>query len=243
MIRIAICDDDEQELARSYSLLTQYQQNYPQYEIEIYSFTASLELLCYVAEHGSFDVLLLDIYMAGQLGTDVARELRRLGYHGEIIFLTTSRDHSLEAYEVDAAQYLIKPYEEERLFTALNKVIERINVENSSIISLKTSDGIARLRPREVVYTKTGRNNYQIIHIIKGKTLEVRMTSMELFELLSQSKFFVRCGAAMNLNLKYIRQISKEAIIFDNGEHLVYPYRSYQKLKDEFLHFQMDTDD
>lgn len=243
MINIALCDDELKELENTYNLLKQYMYEHADYEIKIYLFSAPLELLSYVEEHGGFDVLLLDIYLAGMLGTDAARELRRLGDDGEIIFLTTSKDHSLDAFEVDAAQYLVKPYKDTMLFAALDKVMKRINVDRRKIITLKTTEGITRLSPRNIVFTETGRNNYQIIHIIQGKTLEVRMTASELFELLSQSKFFIRCGVSLNLNLKYIRQISKDIIIFDTGERLAYPYRAYQKLKEEFLRFQMSEED
>ncbi len=243
MISIAICDDKFQELERAHSLLTRYMQEHPQYEITIHSFSAPLELLSYVEEHGGFDILLLDIYMAGILGTDVARELRQRGDNAEIIFITTSRDHAIEAFEVDATQYLIKPYAEAGIFAALDKVMQHINKDRRVIMTLKTSEGIIRLALRDVVFTETGRNNYQIIHTIQKKKMEVRMTALELFELLSQNKFFVRCGASINLNLKYIRQISKDAITFDTGEQLAYPYRAYQTLKEAFLRFQMRTED
>jgi len=243
MIRIAICDDEPQELEKAGSLLTKYAFEHPQYEIKISYFFAPFELLANIEEHGGFDVLLLDVYLAGMLGTETARELRHLGYDGEIIFITRSREHSLTAFEVDAAQYLIKPYNEDRIFAALDKVIRHINVERRDVITLKTSDGITRLAPRDVVFTETGRKNCQIIHTVQGKKLEVRMKASEIFELLSQNKFFVRCGVSINLNLKYIRQISKDTIIFDTGEHLAYPYRAYQKLREEFLRFQMSTED
>ena len=243
MISIAICDDESHELERAHSFLTKYIQEHPQYEITIHSFSAPLELLSYVVEHGGFDILLLDIYMAGMLGTDAARELRQLGDNGEFIFITTSRDHAIEAFEVEAAQYLIKPCTEMGIFAALDKVIQRINRDKRVIVTLKTSEGITRLAIQDVVFTETGRNNYQIVHTIQGKKLEVRMTAKELFELLSQNKFFVRCGASINLNLKYVRQISKDTITFDNGEHLVYPYRAYHKLKEQFLRFQMFTEE
>jgi DNA-binding LytR/AlgR family response regulator len=239
MIELAICDDESQEIERTRGMILQYIKAHPQYEIKIHTFSAPLELLSFVEESGGFDVLLLDIYMSGIKGTDAARELRSLGDEGEIIFLTTSRDHSLEAFEVNAAQYLVKPYLEESLFAALNKVMKRIEVDRRAKIVLKTSEGISRIAPRDVVYTETSRNNYQWIHTIQGQKLEVRMTSAELFTLLSVNKFFIRCGVSLNLNLKYIRQISKNTISFDTGEQIAYPYRSYKKLKEEFLRFQM----
>lgn len=242
-MRIAICDDEQQELEKTQRLLGQYINEHPQYEINIYSFSAPIELLDYITEQGEFDVLLLDVYMPGILGTDAARELRNLGYEGEIIFITTSRDHSLDAFEVDAAQYLVKPYTEAAIFAALDKVFKRINTGKQDTIVIKTSEGIIRLAPNNVVFTETGRNNYQIIHMIQRKTVEVRMTASELFELFSKNKSFIRCGASLNLNLKYIRQISKERITFDTGEYTSYPYRAYQKLKEDFLQFQMTIDD
>jgi len=239
MINIAICDDESKELDCAEKLLTRYINENKQFEIKTYSFSAPLEMLSYIEEHGGFDLILLDIYMAGILGTDVARELRHFGDDVEIIFLTTSRDHSLDAFEVDAAQYLVKPYSEESFFSALNKVISRINVERRTIITFKTTDGISRISPRDVVFTETGKNNYQVIHTIQGKKLEVRMTSSEIFDLFSQNKFFIRCGSSLNFNLKYIRQISKEAITLDTGDCIAYPYRAYSKLKEDFLRFQM----
>jgi DNA-binding LytR/AlgR family response regulator len=243
MISIAICDDEPQELVNAQTLLTKYAYEHPQYKINTCSFLAPLELLSYISEQGGFDVLLLDVYMAGILGTEAARELRQLGDEAEIIFLTTSKDHAIDAFEVDATQYLVKPYTEARLFAALDKAIGSINIERRCIIALKTSEGITRLAPRDVVFTETGRNNYQIIHTTKGKMLEVRMTASELFELLSQNKYFIRCGASLNLNLKYIRQISKQCITFDTGERLAYPYRAHHTLKEEFLRFQMSAED
>jgi DNA-binding LytR/AlgR family response regulator len=243
MIRIAICDDEIQEIDRTHSCLAAYMQKHPQFEIKVHSFSAPLELLSFVAKNGGFDILLLDIFMAGMLGTDTARELRQLGDNSEIIFITTSRDHAIEAFEVEAAQYLVKPYAESGIFAALDKIIQRIDRERRLIVTLKTSEGITRLALRDVVFTETGRNNYQIVHTIQGRKMEVRMTASELFELLSQNKFFVRCGVSLNLNLKYIRQISKNTITFDTGEYITYPYRSYQKLKEEFLRFQMFTEE
>lgn len=243
MIKIAICDDESQQLVYAQELLMKYASEHPQYEIEASIFTAPLELLTCIAEQGGFDVLLLDVYMAGMLGTDAARELRSLGDNAEIIFLTSSREHAIAAFEVDAAQYLVKPYPAEELFKALDKILLRVVGERRADITLKTPEGITRIALRDVVFTETSRNNYQVIHMIQGKKHEVRMTALELFELLSQNKFIVRCGVSLNLNLKYIRQISKEAITLDTGDRLAYPYRAYQKLKDDFLRFQMSAED
>lgn len=243
MLSIAICDDDIKEQQRAQHYITKYLQAHPQYQMVTISFAASLELLHYVEEEGGFDLYLLDVYMPGMLGTDAARELRQLDDKGEIIFLTTSRDHAVDAFEVDATQYLVKPYAESALFSALDKVLRRLNVEKRHMIMLKSSEGSVRLFTRDVLFTASGRNNYQIIHTIDGTKVEVRITASHLFDLLSPGKSFIRCGASVNVNLRYIRQITKERIIFDSGEQLTYPYRVYQNLKEQFLRFQMSVEE
>lgn len=241
MIKIGVCDDDPLECARARGLLLRYTQEHAQYEAAIVTFSSSLELLSHVDKEGGFDLLFLDVYMDGMIGTDAARELRKLGDMGEIIFLTSSREHALDAFEVDAAQYLIKPYSEGAFISAIDKVFHRLNEEKRHMITLKTKGGIVRLFSRNVVFTETSRNNYQIIHTIQGEKLEVRMTTGELFEMLSHNKVFVKCGASISLNLKYVRQIKKSLVILDSGEQLTYPYRSYPMLKEKFLQYQMTT--
>lgn len=167
MINIAICDDNMEECKFIRNLLTLYANRFQQYEIDIYEFSAPLELLTYISNKGGFDILILDIYMPGILGTEVARDLRKLGDDCEIIFITTSREHAIEAFEV-------------------------------------------------------------------------RMTSKNMFELFCKNKSFIRCGASISLNLKYVRKISKDSIIFDTGMKLLYPYRVHKELKEAFLNFQMD---
>ena len=242
MIRIGICDDEKEELERVEYCIRRYKQVRSKYEMSMTTFSSPMELLHHVEKLGGFDIYLLDIYMAGMLGTDTAREIRLMDNNGEIIFLTTSRDHALDAFEVEAVHYLVKPYTENRLFSALDKVIDRMNVERRHMITLKSSEGTVRLSTRDVVYTESGRNNYQIIHTIQGERLEVRMTASVLFDLLSPAKSFIRCGASLNLNLRFIRQITKNLIIFDSGEQITYPYRAYQNLKEEFLQFQMSAE-
>lgn len=235
MIRIGICDDNSQEQEEVVSLVKEYNEDNPCYNITVRLFSTPIDMLSHIEEHGGFDVLFLDVFMPGMLGTDAARELRQLGEQSEIIFITRSRDHALDAFEVEATQYLIKPYSKSEIYLVLDKVMHRINKDRREIITLKTPNGYTRISPREVVFTQTERNNYQSIYTIQGNRLEVRMTTLKLFELFSNNKYMIRCGVSLNVNLKYIRQISKDSITFDTGQTISYPYRAYRKLKEEFL--------
>lgn len=243
MIKIAICDDDKNQLEHAETCLLEYKSAHPHVDIRSNSFSSSMDLLAYVEENGSFDIYLLDIFMPGYLGTDTARQLRKLGDKGKIIFVTSSRDHALEAFEVEASQYLVKPYQEADCAKVLDKVFDMFDLERRHYVTLKTACGMIRLYTRNVLYTESGRKNYQIIHLLNKERIEVRMTSAELYDLLSPSSYIVRCGASININMKFVRQVTKDKIIFDTGEQISYPYRSYQKLKEEFLSLHLDKED
>ncbi|AVO48409.1 DNA-binding response regulator [Melaminivora suipulveris] len=67
------------------------------------------------------DVLLLDVRMPGMDGMALAHELQRLPEPPAIVFVTAHADHALDAFELDAADYLTKPVRLERLQQALAK--------------------------------------------------------------------------------------------------------------------------
>jgi two-component system response regulator AlgR len=80
--------------------------------------TQAIELL----RKQSFDVALLDIHMPGADGLTLARTLRELPRAPAIVFVTAHAEHAVQAFEIEAADYLTKPVRLERLQQALQKV-------------------------------------------------------------------------------------------------------------------------
>lgn len=243
MIRVGICDDQPQDIEVIHKLLKNYNLLHQDCEFDIYTFTTPLEMLSFITEQGTFEILLLDIYMQGISGIDVAKELRASRDDIAIIFITSSVEHSIDAFGVDAAHYIVKPVNEDMVFQALDKVILGKELRQRKKIIIKTSDGINRLAMNEIVFTKPSKKNYQAIHTMHGETIEVRMTAEELFQLFSSDEHFFKCGAALVLNLQYVRKITKEYILLDTDEKLAFPYRSYQSLKEQFLNLYMNETD
>lgn len=71
------------------------------------------------------DVVFLDISMPGASGLQLAEALHKLKNPPAIVFVTAYSDHAVEAFDVDAVDYLMKPVEEARLDRAIEKVIAR----------------------------------------------------------------------------------------------------------------------
>ena len=82
-----------------------------------------------------FDVLLLDINMPGLSGLEIAAYLRTLSPSPAVIFVTALAKHAIEAFELSAVDYLLKPVRQERLQTALEKAVVHVRPAVASPVS------------------------------------------------------------------------------------------------------------
>ena len=76
-------------------------------------------------QHQSFDAVLLDIHMPGVDGLALAKLMAGLPQPPAVVFVTAHAGHAVQAFELDAVDYLTKPVRLERLRQALQKV-ERV---------------------------------------------------------------------------------------------------------------------
>src|SRR4051794_39699303 len=75
------------------------------------------------------DLVFLDVQMPGLTGFEVARRLLDTRAPSHIIFVTAYDQHAIEAFEVNAVDYLLKPVEQTRLETAIERARRRVSVE------------------------------------------------------------------------------------------------------------------
>jgi two-component system, LytTR family, response regulator len=87
------------------------------------SLPGSLEALEYFRQGGKADLLLLDIEMPHLSGLELARLLPQPA--PEVIMVTTHRDFAVDAFEVQAADYLVKPVDLSRFTQAIHRVLDR----------------------------------------------------------------------------------------------------------------------
>ena len=236
MIRVAICDDEPQELEKADSLLKKYAYEHPQYEMKTDSFSSPLEMLHYISENGGFDVLLLDVYLPGILGTEAAQELRNMGDNCQIIFLTTSRDHAVDAFSLNAAHYLVKPYSEKEFFGAFDKVIDNLEKRGGAYITVKSTDGISRVDLDKLIYSEAN-NHLQRLYLSDGRTISVRKSSAEFYGLLEEDPRFYKCGSTYIINMDYIVELSSKNVGFSTGAKIPILSRKYTDFKKRYMDY------
>ena len=104
---IAICDDQEKELAALESLLSAWQKE-RQHPVRVKIFRNAVDLLD-AARRENFTLYLLDVLMPGMNGMVAAREIRQFDAAAELVFLTATPTFAYESYSVHALEYLLKP--------------------------------------------------------------------------------------------------------------------------------------
>lgn len=113
-------------------------------------------------QHQQFDVLLLDIHMPGADGLALARLLQKLPEAPALIFVTAHAEYALQAFELEATDYLTKPVRLERLQAALQKVARRMAARGVVAAEAAHEDALIiqergrteRVPLRQVVYFK-----------------------------------------------------------------------------------------
>lgn len=236
MLQIALCDDEPEELSRIETLLVDYAKNCPDQQFCHRCFTSMESLLVYLEVRPGFDLLLLDVCLPEKNGIEAARELRASGCVTPIIFLTSSREYAVEAYEVEALQYLLKPVAPPDFAKAMNKAFEHVVTDHRRYFLCKADGVLHRIPLREIVYSEA-QGNYQCLRLTDGRELSVRMTVSELAQSLSQYPDFARCGTPYIVNLAHISDLSSRQLRLETGKVLWIPRGAYAELKERYFQF------
>ncbi len=236
-MRIAICDDETVILEEVSSYIKKYSKLCGKLELEVFPFNSASSLLNSLEDGASFDIFLLDVYIGDEMGTDLARELRRKGIESPIVFLTTSIEHAPESLETDTLRYLIKPLNPEKFYGAMDVAVEKAKKLSSKFIRLKTENGVENINISNILYTES-RSHYQYLNFTHDGQVRARMTVSELFEQLSQYGGFVRGGSAYIINLNKVKSVSAGEVCFNNNTKLFLPRGAHNPIKEAFWELQ-----
>ena len=187
-------------------------------------FESAQAFLFHYEEHKDYDVLLLDIEMPGMDGMSMARAIRRENEAVQIVFVTGYSDYIAEGYEVAALHYLMKPVSRDKLFTVLNRALERRQREERCL-NLELGGEMVRIPFYDIRYLDV-RQNYVTIHAKAEYTVK---RSLNEFEKELDDRFF-RAGRSLIINLKYIRRVTKTEVSLSDGTLLPLPRGAYEPL-------------
>lgn len=236
MYHIALCDDETAELDRTEKILNSYREQHPECDFSVERFHDAEKLLRMIQEKEySPNLLFIDIYMPGKQGIDAARELREMGNECRIVFLTTSKEFALEAFRVDAFQYLVKPTSEKDFFRILDKFIKETS-ETEKYLLFKAEGSVRKIAAQDIIYCEA-QKRHQYIYLTDGTCLLQNMTLAKIYTMLSDNQEFVRVGISYIINLKHIVSLNARELLLDDGKKIYLPRGAYQGLKEQYFDY------
>lgn len=213
MITVAICDDEKYIADQIMKLASDFFR-VKNMEVSMICFASGEELLkC----DRDIDILFLDIQMKGIGGMEAARELRRRGFKGYIIFITILKEMVFQSFEVQAYDYLVKPIRERQFGKTMERLIA--SMKNVSEEKLLVQKGYERsiIAFDEIVYCEIiDRKVY--LHLASSEVVDF-YDRIENLETRLDGRFF-RCHRSFLINLKYLKSYKNGMAYMENGEEI-----------------------
>jgi DNA-binding LytR/AlgR family response regulator len=182
-------------------------------------FTKTSAALQYLQKN-PVQLLFLDIKMPAISGIDFYKSLE---HKPMLIFTTSYSEYALESYELNAVDYLLKPFTLSRFEKAVEKAREIYNLvhhatvaEQSKHLMLKVDYGVVKVVLADILFIE-GLDNYLKIHLKNQLPIVVRMTMKILLEKLSE-KEFIRVHRSYIVPIHRIESVKQRIITIDGEE-------------------------
>ena len=193
--------------------------------------TEALRLL----QERAVDAVFLDIRRPGLSGVDLARVLSRFKAPPAVVFVTAYDDHAVDAFELGAVDYVLKPVRDDRLSEAVRRVVGAraggpAPVDDDIAVEL---GGVTRFVPRSSVGYVEAHGDYARLHTAAGSHL-VRVPLTTLEESWKDAGF-VRIHRSLLVALQHVEEVRMDAgrcTVVVGGTELVVSRRHTRELRD-----------
>lgn len=235
MLHLAICDDRMEDRKRLCRLLKEYGQ-YNNLELTVDQWSTGEDLLRAFAP-GHYHLLFLDIYMKQLNGVETARTLREQDENCAIVFVTTSPEHAVDGFNVNALHYLLKPITAAQLDTVFQR-LTRLQKKEPAYITVRSQRLEVRCNVDEIVFAEI----YDKLCLIHTKTSTIQTyTPLDEIERQVPCGLFLRCHRSYLVNMSYITRMEDTQFTVQD-KHLI-PIRKNdrQTLKQRYLDYLFST--
>lgn len=236
-MKIAVCDDEKiirEDIAQKVKLL------YP--ETALFLFESAAKLL---ASDEKFDIIFLDIQMDGISGMDAAKTLRKRGDGAVLIFVTALEEYVFQAFDVEAFQYLVKPFQKKKFYEVLNAAVKKceekerkVFPEEEKSISVKCGRVTSKIYVKDIMYAEVF--NRKIMLHTTDRELEFYGKMNELEKELGED--FFRPHRAYLVQLRYVSRYNATSITLENGQSVIMAKQKYEEFVKRYFQYARKDD-
>ncbi|MFJ7637933.1 MULTISPECIES: LytR/AlgR family response regulator transcription factor [unclassified Peribacillus] len=206
VIRTLVIDDERYSREELIHLLKQHP------SIDIIGEGESGEQAIVLAMQLQPDVIFLDVEMPLMNGMEAAKALQELKNVPRIVFATAYPQFGVEAFRVDAVDYLLKPYDEEQLAETVSRLEklflkkeENRPVKSAGRLAVEVEGEILYVHPHDILYISREEKVSKIVTV--DHEYEVKTTMKELEERLHEFPFF-RIHKSYLVHMNYVLRLT-----------------------------------
>ncbi|MCW1834636.1 LytTR family DNA-binding domain-containing protein [Pantoea ananatis] len=176
-------------------------------------FDDGLDVLKYLQQH-RVDVIFLDINIPSLDGMLLAQNIHQFVHKPIIVFITAWKEHAVEAFELEAFDYILKPYHESRIITMLNKleaswqqqhtITQAPSAQHALTVNLIKDERIIVTDVNDIYYVEA--HEKLTFVYTRREDYVMSMNISEFCARLPEQQFF-RCHRSYCVNLNKIREI------------------------------------
>jgi DNA-binding LytR/AlgR family response regulator len=184
------------------------------------------------------DVVLADVEMPGLSGLELAQVLSRFREPPRVVFVTAHTEHAIEAFDLQAVDYLLKPVREERLREAVRRVLDTAPAPAEDRIAVELG-GVTRVVERSDVRYVEAHGDYARLHTSGGSHL-VRMP-LSVLEDRWRDAGFVRIHRSVMVALRHVDEVRTtdgRCTVVVEGRELQVSRRLTANLRDQLRHMR-----
>ena len=167
-------------------------------------FDNALDALNYLGDN-TVECLFLDIQMPNLDGIALTKVLNQMTSQPDIIFVTAHQEYAVEAFEVEAFDYVLKPYSEARIIKTLKRLEEHLNIDQTSDkITLWKEEKMMVVPVNDILYCKASERNTLVV--TSDYTYTVSSKIIDFIAKLPSDLFF-RSHRSYVININHIDEI------------------------------------
>jgi DNA-binding LytR/AlgR family response regulator len=191
-----------------------------------------------VLHEQQIDVVLADVEMPGLSGLELAQVLSRFREPPRVVFVTAHTEHAIEAFDLQAVDYLLKPVREERLREAVRRVLDTAPAPAEDRIAVELG-GVTRFVERSDVRYVEAHGDYARLYTSGGSHL-VRMP-LSALEDRWRDAGFVRIHRSVLVALRHVDEVRTtdgRCTVVVEGRELQVSRRLTAHLRDQLRHMR-----
>lgn len=208
-LKIVICDDEQRYVDELKIHIEKYMHS-RSIDFEIHTANNPMTIL---SDNEVYQLAFLDIQMDELDGISLARALKERNSKIVIFFITSFADFQDNAMDLKAFRFFEKPFDENRLYSGLEKAVEYID-ENYVDFFVCTNNEHKKILTDDVIYVE--RSNRKVTLV----TVQDKYTTPESFDEwceILQNSFFYRVHKSFLVNLHYVKSYKYSELVMNNG--------------------------